>query len=132
MGKKCCRNLHYHVTRKAPRTLSLLLRKSSMRAVRDGASGPGKSRPALLRSDCVRLFARCELKQLCCYRNPDFSVKMSDVSEHSDTRKKEKNGERGSHVIKCLFTEIGRAERENIWRSVRSPLFPRPALPLRQ
>ena len=28
--------------------------------------------------------ARCELKQLCCYINPDFSVKMSDVSEHSD------------------------------------------------
>ena len=29
--------------------------------------------------------ARCELKQLCCYINPDFSVKMSDVSEHSDS-----------------------------------------------
>ena len=27
--------------------------------------------------------ARCELKQLCCYINPDFSVKMSDVKEHS-------------------------------------------------
>ena len=31
----------------------------------------------------ARLFARCELKQLCCYINPDFSVKISDVSEHS-------------------------------------------------
>ena len=29
--------------------------------------------------------ARCELKQLCCYINPDFSVKMSDMSEHSDS-----------------------------------------------
>ena len=29
--------------------------------------------------------ARCELKQLGCYINPDFSVKMSDVSEHSDS-----------------------------------------------
>ena len=25
---------------------------------------------------------RCELKQPCCYINPDFSVKKSDVSEH--------------------------------------------------
>ena len=41
--------------------------------------------------------ARCELNQLCCYINPDFSVKMSDVSEHLEfdypkrkERKKEK------------------------------------------
>ena len=43
----------------------------------------------------ARLFAWCELKQLCCYINPDFSVKMSDVSEYSDrdftTRKKKDN-----------------------------------------
>ena len=31
----------------------------------------------------ARLFARYELKQLCCYLNPDFSVKMSDVSKHA-------------------------------------------------
>ena len=28
--------------------------------------------------------ARCKLKQLCCYIDPDFSVQMSDVSEHSE------------------------------------------------
>ena len=33
----------------------------------------------------ARHFARCELKQLCCNINPDFSVKKSDVSEHSDS-----------------------------------------------
>ena len=49
-----------------------------MRAVRDGASKkPSGS-------------ARYELEQLCCYVNPDFSVKMSDVSEHSDSGKKGK------------------------------------------
>ena len=52
-------------------------------------AGPEKAiRPARI----ARLFARCELTQLCCYINPDFSVKMSDVSEHSArdfiTRKK--------------------------------------------
>ena len=31
----------------------------------------------------ARLLARCQLKQLCCYINPKFSVKLSDVSEHS-------------------------------------------------
>ena len=31
----------------------------------------------------ARLFARCELNQLCCYINYYFSVKMSDVGEHS-------------------------------------------------
>ena len=43
----------------------------------------------------ARLFPRYALKQLCCHRNPDFSVKMSDVSGHSDTdfitRKKNDN-----------------------------------------
>ena len=34
--------------------------------------------------------ARCELKQLCCYINPDFAVKMIDISEHSDYPKKKK------------------------------------------
>ena len=42
---------------------------------------------------------RCELKQLCCYGNPDFSVKMSDVSEYSDSEfyypKENKNKKKG-------------------------------------
>ena len=42
-----------------------------MRAVRDCASRAGKSRPALLGSRTALI-------------NPDFSVKMSDVSEHSE------------------------------------------------
>ena len=48
--------------------------------------------------------ARCELKQLCCYINPDFSVKMSDVSEHYEfdyPKNKKKKGKRGVHIIKC-------------------------------
>ena len=38
--------------------------------------------------------ARSELKQLCCCINTDFSVKMSDVSEHSEfdyLKKKKQN-----------------------------------------
>ena len=66
-----------------------------MRTVRDGASRAGKSQPDLLgwRTGILSIArARCELKQLCCYINPDFSVKMSDVSEHSefDYQKKKK------------------------------------------
>ena len=54
-------------------------------------AGPEKAvRPAKI----PRLFARCELIQLCCYLNPGFLVKMSDVSYHSGsdfiTRKKKK------------------------------------------
>ena len=51
----------------------------------------------------LRLFVRCDLKQLCCYINPDFSVKMSDVSEHSDGKfyypKKEKKKGKSAVVI---------------------------------
>ena len=43
-------------------------------------AGPEK---AILPARIARLYARCELKQLCCYMKPDISVKMSDVSEHS-------------------------------------------------
>ena len=51
---------------------------------------------------------------------------MSDASDHSDSEfyflKKEKKMEkRGGHMIKCLLTELGRAGRENIWPSVRTP-----------
>ena len=90
----------------------------------------------------LRLFARCDLKQLCCYINPDFSVKMSEVSEHSAFDYPEKKMEkRGGHVIKCLLTELGRARRENIWHAVMAlrpyamtlgQIFSRLALPLSQ
>ena len=90
-----------------------------MRAVRDGTSKAGKSRPA---QDRVRLFARCELKLLCCYINPDFSVKVSDVREHSERifcpEKRKQKEKRGGHKIKCLLTKLGRAGRENIRHSV--------------
>ena len=43
-------------------------------------AGPEK---AVRHSRIPRLFARRELIQLCCYLNPDFAVKMSDVSYHS-------------------------------------------------
>ena len=55
---------------------------------------------------------------------------MSDVSElipiaNLISRKKytlkKKKEKRGGHMIKCLLTELGRAGRENIWRSVRTP-----------
>ena len=70
--------------------------------------------------------ARCELKQLFCYINPDFSVKKSDVSEHyefdypkiKEKNKKKKKENRSGHIIKCLLTEFGPAGRENIWPSV--------------
>ena len=48
----------------------------------------------------MKAHARCELKQLCCYINPDFSVKMSDVSEHSEfcyPEKKKKGKTRWSY-----------------------------------
>ena len=54
-----------------------------LRAAPEKAVGPAR---------IARLFAKCELKQLGCYINPDFSVKRCDVSEHFDrdfiTRKK--------------------------------------------
>ena len=66
--------------------------------------------------------ARYELKQLCCYINPDFSVKISDVSEHFQfdypPPPKKKKKKCGGHIIKCLLTELGQAGRENIWHSV--------------
>ena len=57
--------------------------------------------------------ARCEL---CCYINLNFSVKMSNVSEHSEfdypKKKKKKKEKRGGHIIKCLLTELGQAVQE--------------------
>ena len=99
--------------------------------------GPEKAaRPARI----ARLFPRCELKQFCCYINPDFSVKI-----HSDrdfiTRKKIiiKNKEnRGGHMIESLLSELGQAGRK-IFGTRSGPcamtkcqLFSRPALPLSQ
>ena len=51
---------------------------------------------------------------------------MSDVSEHSDSefyypKKKKKKDKRGGHMLKCLLTELGRTERENIWHAVMAP-----------
>ena len=63
-------------------------------------AGPEKAvRPC---QDRVRLFARCKLKQLCCYINPEFPVKMSDVSEYSGS----------------VVTDLGSVGRENIWYSI--------------
>ena len=71
--------------------------------------------------------ARCKLKQFCCWINPGFLVKMSDVSGNSEfdypkkkkkRKKKRKSLLDGGHIIKCLFTELGLARRENIWHSV--------------
>ena len=45
-----------------------------------------------LNSFAMKARTRCELKQLCCYVNPDFSVKMGDVSEHSKFCYPEKKG----------------------------------------
>ena len=64
-----------------------------MRAVRDPSVRP--SYGDFLNSFAMKARARCELKQLCCncYINPDFLVKMSDISEHSefcDSEKKKK------------------------------------------
>ena len=58
-----------------------------------------------------------ELKQPCCEINPDVSVKMSDVSEHSEfdypkkkeEKKKEKRGKRWSYnkmLIDCFHDPI--------------------------
>ena len=67
-----------------------------------------------------------DANELCCDSNPNFSAKMSDVIEHSDSesyfpkkkKKKRKKEKRSGHMIKCLLTELGRAGRENIWSSV--------------
>ena len=56
-----------------------------MRAVRDGTSRAGKSCPAPHTGILSIARARCKPKQLCCYINPDFSVKLSEVSEHSES-----------------------------------------------
>ena len=85
-----------------------------MRAVREGASKKPSGSARIAHGS-----ASCELEQVCCYVNPDFSVKMSDASEHYDSGKKKEK--RGGHKIKCSLSELGRAGRENIWRSICSP-----------
>ena len=60
------RNSIYHMTRTAPRALSLqnYLENRRMRAVRDGASRAGKSRPALLGSRTALLGSRTALREM--------------------------------------------------------------------
>ena len=83
--------LHYYMTRTAPRAfISKVLRKSlyegRTRCREQGRKKP--SGPATIAiygphtgiSSIAR--ERYKLKQLCCYINPDFSVKISGVSEH--------------------------------------------------
>ena len=59
---------------------------------------------------------------------PNFSAKMSDVGEHSDSefyfpKKKKKKENRFGHMIKCLLTELGQDGREIFGpRSVRHDL----------
>ena len=100
-----------------------------MRAVRDGASRSGKSRPALLgsRTALIRGFYSAGKKRtkttLLLYKSRLFGQN----EQHSEfcypkkkkkEKKKEKKEKRGGHIIKCLLTELGRAGRENIWPSV--------------
>ena len=79
------------MTRPVPRALSLqnYWENPRMKAVRDGASRAGKKPcgPARIaygpHTGILSIArARCELKQLYGYINPDFSVKKIDVSEH--------------------------------------------------
>ena len=76
------------------------------------------SRPARIAYGChTGIFsiarARRELKQLCCYINPDFSVKKSDVNEHYEfdypkIRKKNRTGKylaRG-HGVRTERSEV--------------------------
>ena len=84
-----------------------------MRAVRDGTSRAGISRPALLGS-----------RTAVCEKRTNLSAKTSDVSELSDSefyfpkKRKKKKEKCSGHMINCLLTELGRAGRENIWPSV--------------
>ena len=66
----------YHMTRTAPRALSLqnYCENPRMRAVRDGTSRAGISRPALLGS-----------RTAVCEKRTNLSAKTSDVSELSDS-----------------------------------------------
>ena len=95
------------MTHTAQRTLSLLLRKSPYEGRTRWPEQGGKklSGPARIvygpHTGILSIVrARYKLKQLCCYINPDFLVKMSDASEHSEfdylkkkTEKKRKSAE---------------------------------------
>ena len=82
----------YHMTRTAPRALSLQNYWESPYEGRTRWREQGRKKP----SGPARIaygphtgilsiaHARCELKQLSCCINPDCSVKMSNVSEHSE------------------------------------------------
>ena len=76
------------MTRTAPRALSLqnYWENPRIRAVREQGrkkpSGPARIAYGPHTGILSIARARCELKQICCYINPDPSVKKSDVSEH--------------------------------------------------
>ena len=71
--------------------IAKLLRKSSYEGRtrwrergRKKPSGPARIAYGPLTGILSIVRARCKLNQLCCYINPDISVKMSDLSEHSE------------------------------------------------
>ena len=75
-------------------------------------------------------WARCELKQLCCYINPDFSVKMSNIPNFV-TRKKKKKEEKGKArwSYNKMFIDWVRSGRTKIfgtrsWRTDLTTLGP--------
>ena len=89
--------------------------------------------------------ARCQLKQLCCYINPDFSVKMSNIPNFVTQKKKEKWKARWSYNKMLIdWVRSGRTGKywalsQGAWTSLHSvdcltlgQIFSRPALPLSQ
>ena len=75
--------------------------------------------------------ARCELKQLCCYINPDFSVKMSNIPNFVTRKKKMEKGKARWSCNKMLidwvrsgrtgkYLALGHGARTSR-RSVRTP-----------
>ena len=88
-----------------------------MRAVRDGASRSGKSRPALLGSRINSAGNMRTKTTLLLYKSRLFG-QNEQHSEFCFQEKKKKKEKHGGHIIKCLLTELGRAGRENIWPEV--------------
>ena len=75
--------------------------------------------------------ARCELKQLCCYINPDFSVKMSNIPNFVTRGKKEwKKEKRGGHII-IIGTRSWRTDLATLgpYAMTSGQIFSRPARP---
>ena len=92
------------------------------------------SRPARIAYGChTGIFsiarARRELKQLCCYINPDFSVKKSDVNEHYefDYPKIRKKNRTGKYLARGHGVRTERSEVRAPWTQSISTysFFPR-------